>query len=158
MLSGGLKGVVAQTLCKKKPKGRTAALEVLVANDAVSALIREGKTHQLTSQMQMGGKAGMQLLNDALVDLVKADTVEATEAYIKAVNKQGFLTKLQHAGISIDLASLGEGPSGGPAPMATDNPVEAMDRATDRCAWNHRVTSVVAGTRPLSPNPIANTT
>jgi len=66
MLAASLKGVVAQTLLKKKPKGRVAALEILIGTKAVAALIREGKTHQLQSCMQMGGKIGMRLLNDAL--------------------------------------------------------------------------------------------
>ena len=118
MLGSGLKGVVAQTLCKKKPKGRTAALEVLVANDAVSALIREGKTHQLQSQMQMGGKLGMKLLNDALIELVQAGTVDPLEAYIKAVDKVGLQKKLEHIGMSIDTSSVGEAPASAPTQAA----------------------------------------
>jgi twitching motility protein PilT len=54
MLSSSLKGVVAQTLCKKKGGGRVAALEVLIANSAISNLIREGKTFQIPSIMQTG--------------------------------------------------------------------------------------------------------
>lgn len=46
MLAASLKGVVAQTLCKKQGGGRVAALEVLAVTSAVSSLIREGKTHQ----------------------------------------------------------------------------------------------------------------
>ncbi|HED66884.1 MAG TPA: PilT/PilU family type 4a pilus ATPase, partial [Planctomycetes bacterium] len=44
LLSASLRGVIAQTLCKKNGGGRVAALEVLIATQAVSALIREGKT------------------------------------------------------------------------------------------------------------------
>src|SRR3954471_14283083 len=47
MLSESLKAVVAQTLCKKIGGGRAAAQEVLVVNNAVSNLIREGKTFQI---------------------------------------------------------------------------------------------------------------
>jgi twitching motility protein PilT len=44
MLSESLRGVIAQTLCKKIGGGRVAALEVLIVTSAVSNLIREGKT------------------------------------------------------------------------------------------------------------------
>ena len=47
MLSESLRGVIAQTLCRKIGGGRVAALEVLIANGAVSNLIREGKTFQI---------------------------------------------------------------------------------------------------------------
>ena len=79
MLASSLKGVVAQTLCKKKPKGRVAALEILVVNNAISAQIREGKTHQIPSAMQMGGKLGMKSLNSSLTDLVQSGQVEPEE-------------------------------------------------------------------------------
>ena len=71
MLADSLKGVIAQTLCKKKGGGRVAALEILLSNTAVASNIREGKTHQLTSMMQMGGKVGMRLLNDSLAEVVR---------------------------------------------------------------------------------------
>src|SRR5690606_4990698 len=59
MLSESLKGVIAQTLCKKKGGGRAAAQEVLICNSAVSNLIREGKTFQVPSIMQTGRNLGM---------------------------------------------------------------------------------------------------
>jgi twitching motility protein PilT len=108
MLSSSLKGVVAQTLCKKKPKGRVAALEVLIVNTAVAANIREGKTHGIVSAMQIGGKLGMRLLNDSLLELVKGGQVDAAEAYIKAVNKDDLASKYQANGISFDLSAHAE--------------------------------------------------
>ena len=117
MLSGSLKGVIAQTLCKKKPKGRIAALEIMLGTQAVSALIREGKTHQITSQMQMGAKNGMKLLNDSLVDLVKQGIVDPTEAYIKSVNKDELVQKLGHLGLKVDLAKASSGHAAPPAPV-----------------------------------------
>lgn len=123
MLSSSLKGVVAQTLCKRKPKGRVAALEVLIVNTAVAANIREGKTHGIVSAMQMGGKLGMRLLNDSLLELVKAGHVDANEAYIKAVNKDDLMSKFGANGITVDLSATGEGgeaaaPAAKPAPSA----------------------------------------
>jgi twitching motility protein PilT len=70
MLSESLKGVIAQNLCRKIGGGRVAALEVLVVTSAVSNLIREGKTFQLPSLMQVGKNVGMVTLNDSLIDLV----------------------------------------------------------------------------------------
>jgi twitching motility protein PilT len=87
MLSESLKAVISQTLCKKIGGGRVAALEVLIANTAVANLIREGKTFQIPSIMQTGKKLGMVLLSEALLNLVKAGTVEPDEAMSKAVDK-----------------------------------------------------------------------
>jgi twitching motility protein PilT len=90
MLSESLRGVIAQTLLRKKGGGRIAALEVLIITPAISNLIREGKTFQIPSAMQTGRNIGMVTLNDALIELVKKDIVEPEEAYIKAVDKSGF--------------------------------------------------------------------
>ncbi len=113
MLSSSLKGVVAQTLCKKQKGGRVAALEVLLVNSAVSSLIREGKTHQITSSMQMGGKVGMRLLNDALAELVSTGQVAPSEAYIKAVDKGGLVSAINAAGVQWDPSMLAVGEAAG---------------------------------------------
>jgi twitching motility protein PilT len=98
MLSESLKGVVAQTLLKKKGGGRVAALEILVVTSAVSNLIREGKTFQIPSIMQTGKSLGMQTLNDALLELVKSDTVEAQEAFDRSPSKKEFGPMLSRSG------------------------------------------------------------
>src|SRR5213079_2917163 len=67
MLSESLKGVIAQTLCKKIGGGRAAALEILLGVGSVANLIREGKTFQLPSIMQTGKAHGMVTLNDSLL-------------------------------------------------------------------------------------------
>jgi twitching motility protein PilT len=87
MLAESLKGVVAQTLCKKIGGGRVAALEVLLVTSAISNLIREGKTFQIPSIMQTGRGLGMVTLTDGLLELVKKKQVEPEQAYIKAVHK-----------------------------------------------------------------------
>jgi twitching motility protein PilT len=87
VLSDVLRGVVAQTLCKKIGGGRTAVLEVLVSNYAVANLIREGKTNQLPSIMQANKAHGMQLLNDELGRLVETKKIEMAEAMSKSVDK-----------------------------------------------------------------------
>ncbi|MCG5051876.1 MAG: type IV pilus twitching motility protein PilT [Myxococcales bacterium] len=98
MLAESLKGVVAQTLLKKKGGGRVAALEILVVTSAVANLIREGKTFQIPSLMQTGRSLGMQTLNDSMIELVRNNVVEAAEAYAKAPNKKEFGMMLARAG------------------------------------------------------------
>jgi len=102
MLASSLKGVVAQTLLKKKDgKGRVAALEVLVVNSAVANNIRERKTFQIPSIMQVSSKLGMVCLGDALMRLVLDEKVEAEEALAKAVDKEDLRAKLKVAGFQV---------------------------------------------------------
>jgi twitching motility protein PilT len=95
MLSESLRGVIAQTLCKKKGGGRVAAREVLLSIPAVSNLIREGKTFQIPSIMQTNKRAGMVTLNDSLLELVDQGLVEPEEAYLKSVDRSGFASMLK---------------------------------------------------------------
>ena len=99
MLSESLKGVIAQTLCRKVGGGRVAALEVLIATSAISNLIREGKTFQIPSMMQVGKSMGMVALNEALMELVTKKLVAPEEAYAKCVDKTGFEAALKRANI-----------------------------------------------------------
>jgi twitching motility protein PilT len=105
MLSESLKGVIAQTLCKKIGGGRAAALEVLIVTSAVSNLIREAKTFQIPSIMQVGKSVGMVSLSDALMDLVAKKLVAPEEAYSKSVDKTGFEALLKRAGIDTKFAT-----------------------------------------------------
>lgn len=90
-LADGLRAVVAQVLFKRiDKKGRCAALEILIANSAVRNLIRESKTFQVPSMMQTGKKYGMQLLDDAIMDLLNKGWISADEAYNKANDKAKF--------------------------------------------------------------------
>ncbi|HEV7367388.1 MAG TPA: type IV pilus twitching motility protein PilT [Gemmatimonadales bacterium] len=95
MLSESLRGVIAQTLCKKVGGGRVAAREILLSVPAISNLIREGKTFQIPSIMQTNRKSGMITLNDALMELVDSKLVEPKEAYMKAVEKSGIAAALK---------------------------------------------------------------
>jgi len=102
MLSDSLKGVVAQTLCRKVGGGRVAAFEVLVVTTAIANLIREGKTFQIPSIMQSQQAAGNLLLNASLLDLVKRGIVEPREAYLKAVDKTSLVAAFERAGVKFD--------------------------------------------------------
>jgi len=100
MLAASLKGIVAQNLLKRKGGGRVAALEVLVVNQAVSALIRESKLQQIMSIMQTGKKQGMTVLNQELAGLVQAKIVDAEAAYWAAVDKPDYIRRIESMGIS----------------------------------------------------------
>mgnify|MGYP000241719745 CR=1 FL=1 len=90
-LSDGLRAVVAQVLFKRiDKKGRCAAMEVMVATPAVRNLVREAKTHQLPSMIQTGKQYGMQLLDDAIMQLYEKRWISPDEAYAKANNKALF--------------------------------------------------------------------
>ena len=118
MLSESLRGVIAQNLCRKIGGGRVAALEVLMVTQGVSNLIREGKTFQIPSMMQVGKNVGMVTLNDALMDLVTKKLVEPDEALSKAVDKAGFEAMLKRGGAAAG-AAVGAGAGAGVVRKAT---------------------------------------
>ena len=92
-LSTSLIGIISQTLCKTKENKRALAAEILVNNNAVGNLIREAKSSQVYSQIQVGGKFGMQTLEQALYSHVKQGKITKEEAYFKC-NKPNVLTSL----------------------------------------------------------------
>ena len=79
MLSESLLGVVTQMLLHKVGGGRVAALEILVGTAAVRNLIRESKTHQIPSAMQVGSKVGMQTMDAAVAQLLSRGLVTLDE-------------------------------------------------------------------------------
>ncbi len=88
-LSTVLQGVVSQQLIPKKDKsGRAVALEIMMANPAISNLIREGKTHQIDSIIQTGMRFGMQTMDFSLADLYKRGIIDLEEANIYAVDQE----------------------------------------------------------------------
>jgi len=122
MLSESLKGVISQVLCKKIGGGRVAAREILLSTMAISNLIREAKTFQITTVMQTSRRSGMCTLNDALIELVDAGQVEPKEAYMKATDKTGFAQALRSRGHDttfVDGDSVPAGPTKGDGGMNT---------------------------------------
>jgi twitching motility protein PilT len=102
MLSESLKGVVSQTLCKKKGGGRIAALEILLSTTAITNAIRERKTHQIPSMMQTSRGLGMQTLNDALARLVKEGLITPEEGVDKSLERSLLVKELRNAGITVN--------------------------------------------------------
>lgn len=71
-LAGVIEGILCQTLLPlANGRGRTIACEVLLGTDAVRNLIREGKTHQIYTQIEASGAMGMQTMDRAIADLYK---------------------------------------------------------------------------------------
>lgn len=85
-----MEAIITQRLLKKKGGGRALALEILKGTPAVRNLIREKKTHQLPSVMQVGQKEGMQTMDMALLELVNEGMVTREEAQSKSMNPNLF--------------------------------------------------------------------
>lgn len=79
-LADVLECVIAKALLPRIGGGRVPAYEILVATPAVRSLIRQNKSFQITSTMQTGKRQGMQLLDDALVELVRKGQVKLEDA------------------------------------------------------------------------------
>jgi twitching motility protein PilT len=91
MISESIRGILSQMLLPRADgQGLVLALEVLIVTSGVSSLIRDAKIHQLTSAMQGGRKVGMQLMDDALMTLLKANLITGAVAYGAADNKPAF--------------------------------------------------------------------
>lgn len=107
-LSNSLVAVFSQTLVSKKnPKpgefGRVMAQEIMVTTPAIANLIREGKTSQIYSAIQTGGKLGMQTLEKVLADYYKAGII----SYESAISKSSRSDELQR------LIGAGSAPAAG---------------------------------------------
>jgi len=89
MVSESLRAVVSQRLVARADgNGRVPALEVLVANKAVSNLIRENKTFQIRSVLQTGASHGMCMLDASLTELVKSRVITREEALLHCEDPQ----------------------------------------------------------------------
>ena len=93
MLADSIKGIVTQRLIKNKEgTKRVLAAETMVGTAAVSAIIRDNKTFQLFSLIQIGKKSGMQLMDESLTQLLKDGLISPEVAYANAVSKKPFET------------------------------------------------------------------
>ena len=91
-LSLTLQGIVAQQLLPRVDEtGRIAALEILIATPAIRNLIREGKTHQIISAIQTGGKLNMQSMDNALRDLYRRGIISYEEALSRSMDQDTFM-------------------------------------------------------------------
>jgi twitching motility protein PilT len=118
MLAESLRAVVCQYLLRQKDGvSRCLALEIMLNNDAISALIRKGKAYQIPSVVSTSRETGMQLMDNDLMRLYKEGKVSAEEVYVKARSKKEFESLLSGAGAA---APPGESAAPSSAP-ATSN-------------------------------------
>jgi twitching motility protein PilT len=105
MLAESRGGIVSQQLIRTADgKGRVAVHEILIGSPAVSALIRENKTAQLTNVMQAGQTQGMQTLDIALERLLTQGRITAEDALDRAVDREAFAQVV--ARLRPDLAEI----------------------------------------------------
>jgi twitching motility protein PilT len=91
-LADNLRAVVSQELVHVADgRGRRVVCEIMIVTSAIAQLIREGKTHQIPSAIGTGRRLGMQLMDQALLNLVRAGDIDPDEAYLKATDKQEFV-------------------------------------------------------------------
>ena len=92
-LAGSLIGVFSQRLIPRLSGGLVPAYELLVNNDAVSNLIREGRTAEIDVLIETGMQEGMVDLNRSLAELVRNGEITADSAFRFSLNPDS-LTKL----------------------------------------------------------------
>jgi twitching motility protein PilT len=140
MLAGSLRAVCCQHLLARKDQtGRVLAVEVMINNDAISNLIRKGKTFQIPSVLATSREQGMQSMDGELMRLYNDGIVSKEEAYMKANNKADFesLFEEQQAKERREAAAAGSVPSA--AATTPDEPspadigaIPALDAAANR--------------------------
>jgi twitching motility protein PilT len=118
-IASSLQGVVTQALLPTADGvGRVPALEVLLPDDAVRNLIRQGKVEQIYSVMQTNTSRGMQTMEQSLADLVLRRVVEFEVALTRSSRPAQLIGLLERAGFPVELPSdLDESPQGEP-PLA----------------------------------------
>lgn len=90
-LSESLKYCIAQRLLPaKEGRKQVAAFEVLKGTSNIGTMIRDEKTYQIYSAMQIGRSLGMQTFDEALKDLLRRDQITAETAYMASLKKEEF--------------------------------------------------------------------
>ncbi|MHB8781399.1 MAG: type IV pilus twitching motility protein PilT [Candidatus Geothermincolia bacterium] len=88
-LAGTIQAIVTQQLLPTADgKGRVASCEVMVATSAIRNMIREGKTHQIYSAMQAGGKYRMQTMDSSIAALYKNGLISYETAVSRCTNRE----------------------------------------------------------------------
>ena len=128
MLAGALQGIISQRLLPSIGGGRVAAYEVMMANEAIKNLVREGKSRQMRNMIATGAGEGMQTIEMDLARLVAAglitmETAMDSSAYPKEVQAQMATARAQlqaHATMATGQAGSSGAATYGDEPVATD--------------------------------------
>jgi len=88
-LSNNLEGVLVQQLMRRANQpGRVCALEIMLASPAIRNLIREGKSHQINSMIQISNNQGMQTMDQCLRDLFARGAITYDDAMTRAMQPE----------------------------------------------------------------------
>ena len=85
-LAETIEAVLSQTLLNRTVGGRIGVFEIMLTNNAVRNVIREGKNHELYSLMQLNAQQGMRTMDEALAELVGKYTITLEEALTRAIH------------------------------------------------------------------------
>lgn len=89
-LAGSLAGVFSQRLVPRISGGLIPAYELLINNSAIANLIREGRTHEITTVVQTSSQEGMIDMDRSLAELVRRGEVTIEHAYERAIDPKTF--------------------------------------------------------------------
>lgn len=105
-LSVTLQAVISQSLlARKDTAGRVAAFEVMTCTHAIRTMIREGKTHSLYHDIQMGGADGMQTLDGHLLHLLRNGFIDFESAVAKCSNVAEFTARASKENLITETAN-----------------------------------------------------
>jgi pilus retraction protein PilT len=108
-LSQNLRAITCQRLLKRLPnEGLIPAFEILIADPAVTGLIREGKLDKIKNVMQNSANEGMQTFNQALFNLIQEKKITLEEALAKSDNPEALSANLKGIFFDEDRGVLGD--------------------------------------------------
>src|SRR6058998_51095 len=104
MIANSLQGVVTQTLLPTADgAGRVPALEILLPDDAVRNLIRQGKVEQIYSVMQTNTSRGMQTMEQSLAELILRRVIELEVGLSRSSRRNQLIGLLERSGFPVEL-------------------------------------------------------
>jgi twitching motility protein PilT len=113
-LASTLQGVVTQTLLPTADRaGRVPCHEILIPDDAVRNLIRQGKVEQIYSVMQTSTQRGMQTMEHGLAELIRKHVVAGDIALSVSSRKEQLVGMLERSGVSVNLSTPDPAPASG---------------------------------------------
>jgi twitching motility protein PilT len=102
-LANNLQAILTQQLIPKSTgDGRALAFEFLIATPAIRNLIREGKTHQIPAQIQMGGSLGMVTMDANLAELHLKRLISFEVGLARSVDSKEFERLVSTGGLSLE--------------------------------------------------------
>ena len=96
-LSTSIVAVISQILLPRKDgPGRVAAFEIMIATPSIRSLIRDNKTFRITSDLQTGGKWGMQTLDSHLIELWRSGKISYEDLVTKAQDTEEVMQTIRN--------------------------------------------------------------